>query len=264
MTVNAPTLSALADGITGTTLTATITPPAAGDYDHTQLLYRVRDAAAWTTGPTYTGAQGVAGTATVTGLTAGQVYEVIAYAVDASSNAGPPSVARRAQPTAGTGSMSERILRDLQAAMEGITVAGGHWATLGRVIRTGTEAPDLSQETLPVGIIGQPLIEKEAGPVMGAVGITDAKLRVTLAIVRNRGTSDTGDDWTAQDAAKMENALAIAVLEDPTRGGLAIDTEPGRVGHNPESDAKFGDAFAMQEYVIHYRHQRDNPSVKRP
>lgn len=77
---SAPTLGSVANDETGTSVTVTLTPPAAGNYTQCRIYYRTEDATSWTSGGTYTGAQGVAGTKQITGLSANTMYSFYAVA----------------------------------------------------------------------------------------------------------------------------------------------------------------------------------------
>ncbi|MFA5187070.1 MAG: fibronectin type III domain-containing protein [Patescibacteria group bacterium] len=84
----------VANDETGTSVTLTLTPPATGDYEKTNIYKRLLTASTWTLAGTYTGEQGVAGTKQITGLTADRAYEFIVMA-EANDLESSPSVARR-------------------------------------------------------------------------------------------------------------------------------------------------------------------------
>lgn len=78
---NPPTFDALTNDGDGDAVTLTITPPAAGNYDRTLIYYkRAGIYEAWSSGGTYVGVQGVAGTVQVTGLDDNQFYQFILVA----------------------------------------------------------------------------------------------------------------------------------------------------------------------------------------
>lgn len=263
MAVNAPTLTSVADLATGGALRLSLTPPAAGDYDHCQILHRPRDASAWTTGPTYVGAQGVAGTVDVTGLTNGAIYEVLAYAVDVAGAGGPPSVTIRRSPSAGDGSLAERIEARLKTVLLGITQSSGYWDDVEACYRFGVP-PDLEDADWPVALLRCQRIENEEGPLCGANGATVAKMQVLAGIAATRPAAQADADWVPKEALRALDAITKAILEDPTQAGLALDTEAQTGTPNPDRDQKLGDAVAVATFTVTYRHQRDNPSLAFP
>lgn len=262
MAVNAPTLSNAVDKASGATVTLTLTPPAAGDYDHCQILYRIRDATVWTTGGVHTGSQGTEADVDQAGLTDSQVYEFLAYAEDAGGVVGPPSVTHRAAPSDGTGPMSGRIVTDLKHAIEGITQASGYWDDVAAVYRFGY-AQELEGKTMPVAFLKCAEIGAVEGPLVGAQGSTDNSMRVVVVLASERASTDD-DEWVAEEAHRQLDAIVKAVLADPTRGGLARDTVPYDGTPNVETEEKLGDAVAAKQFTIHYLTQRDNPSVRLP
>jgi hypothetical protein len=261
MAVLAPTLTSIADDLAGTTVTLTVTPPATGDYDHCQILYRERGSAVWSVGATYVGAPGVGGTVQQTGLTPGVVHDFIVYAQDSAGAAGPPSVQRSKAPTAGTGTIQERIVADLVAALEGILESEGYWDDVEAVHRAGHQV-DLEIADHPVAFVREDTIDHEQEVVAGVTGILDQKHRIMVAMVARRAADDVLD-WPAAEAGRMDDAIRKAVLADRTRGGLAIDTRPVRSQLNP-SGVDLGDAVTAVEFEVWYRVQTDNPSVKQP
>jgi hypothetical protein len=262
MTVNAPTLHAATARPDGTTVRLALTPPPAGDYDHTQVLHRLRDVTAWTTGPTYTGAQGEAGTVDVEGLATGQVAEFIAYAVDPAGAAGPPSIPLRVAPTTGAGDLRQRIMDDVKAALYGISVAAGYWADVATVYETG-HPEDLTAAAYPLMIVRDPQATPEGEAIAGAFNATTESLRL-IVIGASKRPASAAQDWEAAEARRIADAVIKAILEDPSRGGLAIDTTQAEALINPMTEDVIGDAVAAVAFLVRFRHQRDNPSVRVP
>jgi hypothetical protein len=268
--VNAPSIDGLADAkaVGGGTLTLTLTPPAAGDYDHCQVLYRQGAATAWTTGPTYTGAQGVQGTVSITGLTTGLRTDVIVYAVDATGNAGPPSVVRRQQPTTGLGCASRRIEKHVIATLEDMTIANGFpWDVADVVLWRGEE--DTRDDGSVVLYVATTTLDQKDIGCRGTQGITDDRLHVMVLASRDLGTSLSAASTAgarevirADAAHELAAQVTKALLDDPTRGGVAIDTEGVGQELTPKAELKIADATILANFEIHYRTDRQNPDAE--
>ena len=259
MTVNAPTLVSALDATAagGDTVNLTIIPPAAGDYDHTQILYRVVGASAWTPGATYTGAQGESGTEVVDGLTSGALYEFLLYALDGSDNAGPPSISKRAIPTTGDGTRARRIEKNILSTLNGILASEGMFEDVGEVIRYDHtfDAESLSGFFV---VVRFSTMTKETLAQVGANAVSDATMKVdVLSCYQGRDTSDA--TWVADKTHDMLGALTLAIMEDVRRGELAIDTVPIDEEIGPETEIRIADAVALSSFEVLFRHDRANP-----
>jgi len=89
MAITAPTLNSVV--ISGTTATLNITPPVDAAYALCQIFYKKYGLSDWTLGSTYVGSQGVAGSATQSGLLADTLYQFMILAADSSSRYSAPS-----------------------------------------------------------------------------------------------------------------------------------------------------------------------------
>lgn len=262
MTINAPTLSSAIDKAValGDTVTLNLTPPAAGDYDHTQILYRLPSASTWTEGPTYTGAQGTAGTVDVTSLTAGLRYEFLTYAVDAGGVIGPPSTPARAVPTKSGRTIQQRIIDNLVAALAAITQAGGAFADAAQVI-VCRYRPDTDAWS-GFNILAAPQeATKDANVVRGGGAvIEDVTLPVVVAGLYYETRDTTDADWEANAIHGMLAAISAAVLDDRTRGGLAINTtEPRAIEIPSDADLRtLAPATCEIHFEIRFRHYAGN------
>lgn len=118
----------------------TLTPPADGDYDHTQLLYRQRFSNVYLAGETYVGSQGVQGAVDQTGLVNGVVYEFALQAVDGSGNRSAPSVSQWIRPTDGL-EIAEAD-EHLNLAREALASGEQYQAWLGITTGTPSEKTD--------------------------------------------------------------------------------------------------------------------------
>jgi hypothetical protein len=155
-------------------------------------------------------------------------------------------------------SVREKIMKNVQAALQGITVANGYNTTLNAVERIMQQ----SQSTIPPMLIigeGQEKVLPD-GPLSGSTGLTAKYLTLYVRAVVQQDT-----DSDARSASEALNALAADIQrkmqEDYTRGGFAINTQ--EVGLSPVQ-MEPGDAPALfldSEWQVHYRHNRLDPTL---
>ena len=227
--LTAPTL-AVANDLTGTSFTATIT----GAPDTTNKIYYrlAKPGVAWTYGGLSTGNGAVQVTALAPGL-----YEVQAVAQD-NGRFSLPSTCQTVQ-VAAPESISELILRNLQATLEGVTEESGFHNTIRAVYR-GSHTPT---GEMPCVVL-HPSETKDPYQTEGYM-----ECNLTVAV----------EAWLEDHAAlqtqigRLEADIYAAVMADPQRNGLAIDTLVMRTegAEDPEST---GEAVKVCTIAVHYRH----------
>lgn len=156
-------------------------------------------------------------------------------------------------------SVRERIMKNIQTALQAITVTNGYNTTLNAVERIQQQA----QTTIPpMLIVGE---GEEAvlltGPLSGNTGLVSKHLTVYVRAVVQQDT-----DLDARSASEALNALAADIQrkmqEDYSRGGLAINTQ--ELGLSPVQ-LEEGDTpviYLDSEWQIHYRHNRLDPTLE--
>lgn len=155
-------------------------------------------------------------------------------------------------------SVRERIMKNIQTALQQITVANGYTTTLNAVERIMQQ----TQTTVPPMLIlaeGQEAVLTD-GPLSGNTGLTARHLTVFVRAVVQQDT-----EIDARSASEALNALAADIQrkmqEDYTRGGLALNTQ--EIGLSPVQ-MEPGDAPALfldSEWQVHYRHNRLDPTL---
>lgn len=157
-----------------------------------------------------------------------------------------------------TESVRERILQHVQATLEAVTVEHGYQTTLQSVQRFQQDGQQLSVVPVAVLVEGGDDVELD-GPMNGYDGLVSHALTLSVVLIHRQDT-----DVDSQPAAQAMNRLIAdvqkAMQADPTRGGVAINTEEIGVG---ELDAEEGQPELVRTvgYRIRYRHRRTDPTI---
>jgi hypothetical protein len=228
-TPSAPLLSGAADlvAVAGDSVRLTVTPPALPSaYDHIATYYRkvgIGAGTVWSAGPTYVGAQGVAGTVDVTGLTGFEVYEFVAVSLDAGGSVSLPSLPRRARPTNGAGTVFEAAMRALKAQLGLIKTADGYSCDVVAVYRF--------PETLGRAVGGFPAVFMQTGKAIGKFGplygLNSGQTFTVNVVIQGWCHPEIGDADSAQQAAELLRADIVEALgTDDTLGGTVVHAHP--------------------------------------
>lgn len=258
MILDAPTFTSLVDAkvTLGDTLTITAARNSSG---HSIRCYaRIWGAAAWTlAGTIASGAGGSTGTLIAATLAVGKVHEVVLVSLDG-SDVSLPTITRRAVPTTGTGSIPERAVASVMAAVETITVANGFFATVAAVFRGGPE---------PLKAVGYPHAFVELDEcfgsdmsTVGGQGLQEFRLGVNVWMVTK---SYGAAGHTQAEAIRMHDAIIQAVMLDNERGGAAIDTIPSRWSPFCGTDDQPTAGIAVR-FELLVRFARNNPTLLIP
>lgn len=153
-------------------------------------------------------------------------------------------------------SVRERIMNNIQAALEAITVSNGYVNTLNRVERVlqrgQTFAPPMA-----VLIEGEDTVR--TGPLLGNDALLSRELQVGVVLVVQQD-----DDVDARSASEVMNSLVADVQkklqEDYRRGELALDTVERAVSPIEQEDGQPRLVCSI-EYMIPYRHRRLDPTL---
>ena len=155
-------------------------------------------------------------------------------------------------------SVRERIMKNLQAALQQITVANGYATTLNLVERILQQGQTTSP---PMIILGEDKDEVLLdGPLSGNTGLTARHMTVWVRCIVQQDT-----DLDARSASEALNALAADVQrklqEDYTRGGLAVNTQEIGLGTVMFDAGDPPALFIDSEWQVHYRHNRLDPTI---
>lgn len=150
-------------------------------------------------------------------------------------------------------SVRERIMKHVQATLEGITVENGYANTLRSVQRFRQDGQELAN--LPAAI----LIEGgDDVDLNGPLELTSRTMTVSVVLIQQQDT-----DVDAQSASELMNSLIAdvqrAMQQDHRRGGVAIDTTESGIG---DMNVDEGQPELVQTigYRIAYRHLRNDPT----
>jgi len=154
-------------------------------------------------------------------------------------------------------SVRERIMKNLQAALQGITVGNGFTNTLNAVERT-LQRGQSHQPPVAYLIEGDDDVLAD-GPLSGNDALLSRALAVGVVLVVQQD-----EDVDARSASEVMNSLIADVQKqlqvDYRRGELAINTE--ETGVSPvqieEGQPVLSCAVA---YRIPYRHRRLDPTI---
>lgn len=155
-------------------------------------------------------------------------------------------------------SVRERIVKQIQATLEGITVGNGYGQSMVSVQRFMQGGQETSQTPTCVLMEGDDSVDME-GPLAGSFSLTSRTMNVSVVVVHQQD-----DSVDSRSAAEVMNALVADVQKalqvDPTRGGLALDTMEVGLG---ELDAHEGQPELIQAvaFRIKYRHRRTDPTI---
>jgi len=256
--LDAPTWTSLVDAaaVGGDTLTATVVRNSSG---HAVRVYtRLDGATSWTlSGTVASGTGSSSGSLTIASLTTGKVYEAVLVSYS-SPDVSIPSTPLRAIPTTGTGSIPERAVANIMAAVETITTANGYYASVAAVFRGGPE---------PLKAVGYPHAFVQVGDgscvdfaTVGGQGLTEDRLPVTVWLVQ-RAHGD--ESYPQEEAIRAHNAIVRAVMADPYRASTAVDTIPTRWSPFCSTDDSPTAGVAVSFDVL-LRYARDNPTLLIP
>lgn len=260
--LTAPVLSQAIDTEGGGTVELTVTPGNTGDQ---RVLYRIRGAASWTDGGTFSGTAGTGTTHDVTGLTNDEVYEFVVLS-EQGFNTSHPSVAHRATPTDGSGSVEERAIAAIVLALQGITIANGYAFDVGRVYRHEQSAGKGRLEPVVMFVDEEPDASRPDGAMGGNHVVRNTKAITISARSERQGRTDGATSAEAsKEAKRLYDAIGKAIggdliLDDAgNRKVLYIRYLGHRSGIGTEGDPG---VIAHVRFEVHYRHRSDNPSVK--
>lgn len=233
VTSAAPAFDSVANDGNGSSITLTITPPTEAGYVATYIYYRRIGAAAWSSGGTYVGSGGVAGTKQITGLTDGARYEIVLYASFGTNIYSVPSITRRVLVSSYTFISAARDVADLLED-DGI-------GTFGTDIFVDQE-PD-SPDTV-ITVYNTP---GEAPQL--ATGLTAAALVMNDSVmihVRGRASAYNATQDLAQDIMNALHGRAGDVINNSTIVGIVATSGIGSLGRDePKNRPKFSMNFKV-------------------
>ena len=255
----------LLEPILGGSIRLALTPPALPSaYSHVHVYYRqvgIGAGTVWLSGGTYVGAQGVAGTVDVTGLTANEVYEFVAVTEDPAGLLSLPSIPCRGRPTTGLGTVFESVLRALKSQLGLIQVAGGYSCNVVSVHRF-PETMARTDGGFPAVFMDISKVSAKFGPLYGANSGQIFTAPVTLQAWCH---PELGGPDSAQAAAELLRAdLLQAVGTDDTLGGTAVHAHP-EPGFKLVADEDRNQWRGVhQDVTIIFRHTMDNAYKRVP
>lgn len=260
--LDAPALTdASATGSSGT-VRLSVTPGITGDV---QVWYRVRGAAAWEDGGTFSGTAATPTTHDVTGLTDHEMYEFLVQSVQG-FNTSYPSVTHRAAPTDGTGSVEEEAIGAVKLALEGITTANGYAFDVGRVYRHEQVAGKGALEPVVMFIDEEPDVSRPDG----SQGIHHLVRNVKPITISARSSRQGRTDGASSAEASKEAKRLYDAIGKALGGDLVLDTGGTRrvlylryLGHRSGIGTEGVDGVVVHvRFEMQYRHRSDNPSIK--
>jgi hypothetical protein len=251
---NVTTLDAVDNDETGTSITATVTPPAAGNYSSTKIRYRVRGETDWSE-VDHIGVQGAQSTKQITGLTNNKIYDVVAMAQHGGDYAAPSAILN-AWCSDLTGPPEERILENIESVLATVTTAAGYNQTIRKVLREADSFPIDGSGEFPCADIR---IDRWRQTLKTTVGWYEHVIVVEIHVFTDEKGADIDDPAVAALALSNLSADVRKVLEDDwSRGGDAIEQEieSGRRWvmhkHTPS-------AVGLISVGVRFRHPRANP-----
>ena len=155
-------------------------------------------------------------------------------------------------------SVAERIIKNLQATLEQVTVANGYANTLHMVQRLQQDGQAPIAGNGVHLIDGDDVVEFD-GPLAGPFSLVSRRRHVDFVIIAQQADAET-----AMSASELMNSLEAdvrrAINADPTRGGVAVNTEETQAG---ETDVQIGmpELRRVLGYDIRYRHRRTDPTI---
>lgn len=154
-------------------------------------------------------------------------------------------------------SVAERIMKDLQTTIEGITVENGYVNTIHTVQRFQQEGQSVEGNGVLI-IDGDDVVEFD-GPLAGAHSLVSRRRHIDLVIVAQQDTETDG-----RSASELMNSLEAdlrrAIHADHTRAGLAVNTEETAAN---EMDVQIGmpELRRIVSVDVTYRHRRTDPTI---
>lgn len=152
-------------------------------------------------------------------------------------------------------SVRERIMKNIQAALQGITVGNGYANTLMAVERVLQQGQTTQP---PMAYVLEGDDDASDGPLSGAAGLISRSLQVGVVLVVQQDT-----DIDARSASEVMNSLVADVQQtmqaDYSRGGLALNTEESSVSA-VQIDEGMPVLSCTVAYRIAYRHSRLDPT----
>lgn len=152
-------------------------------------------------------------------------------------------------------SVRERIMKNLQAALEAITVANGFGNTLNSVQRLLQRGQSFNP---PMALLMEGNDEASDGPLNGNYGLVSRTLNIDIALIVQQD-----EEQDARSASEVMNSLIADVQkkmqEDHRRGELAINTEEVSVSEI-EVNEGMTQLGCTVSYRITYRHSRLDPT----
>lgn len=150
-------------------------------------------------------------------------------------------------------SVREKIMKHIQATLEGITLENGYANTLRSVQRFRQDGQELANLPTAILIEGSDDVE-----LNGPLELTSRSMTVSVVLIQQQDT-----DTDARSASEIMNSLIAdvqtAMQEDYTRGGLAIDTSEIGIGDMTVEDGQ-PELMLSIAYRIAYRHERTDPT----
>lgn len=154
-------------------------------------------------------------------------------------------------------SIVERIMKQLQTTIEGITVANGYANTIHSVQRLQADGQPPMQGNGVLVIDGDDVVVGTT--LAGAYSLTERRRHVDLVIIAQQDV-DTDSRSAAELMNSLESDVRKAVNADWTRGGLALDTEETQAG---EIDVQVGmpELRRVLGFDVRFRHRRTDPTI---
>ncbi len=148
----------------------------------------------------------------------------------------------------------ERIIANLKTTLEGITIAGGYNFNFSPETIQRWSMHGQSMVNLPAIVISPGNEDEKALPNP----LEECLLTIYLDVffVTNAGDAISTDTYLN----RLQGDIKKTVLMDPTRGGLAVDTDV--LGTTP-FETTDGQPYAgiIMEIGIRYRHLRTDPTA---
>lgn len=147
-------------------------------------------------------------------------------------------------------------MKNIQAALQAITVANGYATTMNIVERVLQQGQSM-QPPMAYVLEGDDDVQSD-GPLSGNNGLTSRSLQVGVVLLVQQET-----DIDSRSASEVMNALVADVQkklqEDYRRGDLAINTEETGVSA-VQIEEGMPVLSCTVAYRIHYRHSRLDPT----
>lgn len=149
-----------------------------------------------------------------------------------------------------TASVRERILQNVQSTLGQVTVPNGYAFTLARVERV--DFTDWTQGPFPMALIHEPDDTYDVEKNRGSTTVLHVNMALDLLVMIRKPAAEKATPINA-----LIQDVQTAMLEDTTRGGLAIWTEPVRTSVSVMDESQALSA-ARISWLIYYRHRRND------